>query len=465
MGHHKHVPRHAFTGAVSTLSGKARAVIVTTMAGSAVAGGFALSGAAANAATATPLPVTLSHYVPSSGPSDGSNAAFDAKGDVQLTVGSTTASTYGQMAVNLAAAGYAEPASPPSFTTDNYAAGSPRWVVALSDGYYLFGYPAQLGTGATADFTGNQWQVNGPSTTACGASYTTYAKALACSDPAGVATVKQAYIVADGDQAAKTVDMLTSVQYNGQTLSGGGMVTVAAPGDQSSTVGTAVSLQVKAATNVSDQALRYTAGNLPTGLSIDQATGLIGGTPSGTGSFSSSVTATNAYGQSATQSFTWTVNAQVITPPSGFVKATQLTNPPLVLDDPGYSQYPGVKLQVWTQGGVPGSNGYARNQTFTVVSLPGGNVALQVAGTNMCADVRNFGTTDGTRVQLWTCGAAGYADQAWKALSTGELEAVRATSVSGVTMVLDDPLRGGNGTQLQIWSRNGFPQQQWAIPT
>lgn len=463
MGHHKQVPRHAFTRAISAPSGRARAVIVTAMAGSAAAGAFALGGAAANAATAPPpLQVTLSHYTTAS---DGSDAAFDAGGDVLLTVGSVTASTYGQMAVNLASTGETEPAAPPSFTTDNYAAGSPRWVVSLSDGYYLFGYPVQLGTGATADFTGNQWQVNGPSTTACGASYTTYAKALACADPGSIATVKQAYIVADGDQAAKTVDTLTNVQYDGRTLSGGGTVTVTAPGGQTTTAGTPVNLQVQAATNVSDQVLSYKAGSLPPGLQINTSTGVISGTPGATGSFGSSVTVTNAYGQSATQSFTWTVVPKVITPPSGFVTATQLTNPQLVLDDPGYSQYPGVKLQVWTQGGLPGSNGNVRNQTFVVVSLPGGNVALRVKGTDMCADVRNFGVTDGTRVQLWTCGAADYADQTWKALSTGQLEAVRATSMSGVTMVLDDPLRGGNGTQLQIWSRNGLPQQQWAIPT
>jgi hypothetical protein len=463
MGYHKHVPRHAFTRAVSALSGKARPAIVTVMAGSAAAGAFAFSGAAANAATAaTPLQVTLSHYTTAS---DGSNAAFDSKGDVQLTVGSVTASTYGQMAVNLASAGKTEPTAPPSFTTDNYAAGSPRWVVTLSDGYYLFGYPVQLGTGAAADFTGNQWQVNGPSTTACGASYTTYAKALACADPSGAGTVKQAYIVADGDQKAGVVDTLTNVQYNGQTLSGGGTVTVTAPGDQFTTVGTAVYLQVKATTNVSDQVLTYSAGNLPTGLQINASTGVVSGTPSATGAFSSSVTATNVYGQSATQSFTWRIGRKVTAPPSGFVKATQLTNPQLVLDDPGYSQYPGVKLQVWTQGGLPGSNGYIRNQTFSVISLGDGNIALRVKGTDMCADVRNFGTTDGTQVQLWTCGAANYADQAWKALGTGQLEAVRATSFSGVTMVLDDPLRHGDGTQLQIWSSNGLPQQQWTIPT
>lgn len=173
------------------------------------AGGFAAAAGPASAATA-PLHVTLSAS------SDGASAAWDAHGNPVLTPGTVTSSTFAQVKVSLTSS--ARPASAPSFTTDNYGAGSPRWYIQLSNSYYLFGYPAQLYTPADDMTTGPNWQVNGPAATACGSSYVTYAKALTCADPSGTSTVTQAVIVADGDQAAGTHDTLTNVQYGGATL-------------------------------------------------------------------------------------------------------------------------------------------------------------------------------------------------------------------------------------------------------
>ncbi|MHC3475701.1 M4 family metallopeptidase, partial [Streptomyces sp. 7R007] len=55
-------------------------------------------------------------------------------------------------------------------------------------------------------------------------------------------------------------------------------VTVTNPGSQSSTVGTAVSLQISASSTNSGS-LTYAASGLPSGLSINSSTGLISGTP------------------------------------------------------------------------------------------------------------------------------------------------------------------------------------------
>lgn len=173
--------------------------------------GFALGeGGAAHAATPAPLSVTLSAS------NDGASATWNAAGNPVLTLGTQTSSTYAQVKVNLASS--AEPTTPPSFTTDNYAAGSPRWYIQLSDGYYLFGYPVQLGGTANASFTGDQWSAQGPGGNSTGGGYVTYQKALAFADPAGAATVSAAYVLADGDQPAGTHDTLTNVQYGGRTL-------------------------------------------------------------------------------------------------------------------------------------------------------------------------------------------------------------------------------------------------------
>ncbi|MFE2320103.1 M4 family metallopeptidase, partial [Streptomyces sp. NPDC059441] len=85
-------------------------------------------------------------------------------------------------------------------------------------------------------------------------------------------------------------------------------VTVTNPGSQSSTVGTAVSLQISASSTNSGT-LTYAATGLPTGLSISSSTGAITGTPTTAGTYSSTVTVTDSTGATGTASFTWTVSS------------------------------------------------------------------------------------------------------------------------------------------------------------
>ena len=277
-----------------------RAVIAGGVAAVAVAGALAAGVPAASAAT-TPLPVTLS--------ADGNGSAvFSAHGVPLLNRGST--GTYAQLAVNLKALGQnLAPKTPPSFTTDNYAAGSPRWVIALANGRYLFGYPAQLGAGANASFTGNQWEANGVNV------YETYAKALAdANDPLGNVAVTDAYIVQDADQAAGTVDTLTNVQYGGAVV-GGGTVTISPVAAQTVTAGTTPpALRLTASTTSSDQALTFFAKGLPKGLSVNAATGVISGTVAKDAlSGTAVVTAQDAYGTVDATAIVYTVKP--VTPP------------------------------------------------------------------------------------------------------------------------------------------------------
>jgi Malectin domain/Putative Ig domain/Beta-1,3-glucanase len=101
----------------------------------------------------------------------------------------------------------------------------------------------------------------------------------------------------------------------------GNMVTVTNPGTQSSTVGTAASLQISASDSASGQTLTYSATGLPAGLSINSGTGLITGTPTTAGTSTVTVTATDTTGASGSASFSWTINSSGSGPggfPSGF---------------------------------------------------------------------------------------------------------------------------------------------------
>jgi Zn-dependent metalloprotease len=86
-----------------------------------------------------------------------------------------------------------------------------------------------------------------------------------------------------------------------------GAPTVTNPGNQTGTVGTAVSLQIHAS-DPNSQTLTYSATGLPAGLSINASSGLISGTPTTAGTSSVTVTAKNTSNLTGTTTFTFTIN-------------------------------------------------------------------------------------------------------------------------------------------------------------
>ncbi|HUQ59922.1 M4 family metallopeptidase [Lentzea sp.] len=87
------------------------------------------------------------------------------------------------------------------------------------------------------------------------------------------------------------------------TCSATGTVTVSNPGNQSSTVGTAVSLPLSASGGTAPYT--WSATGLPAGLSVNGGT--ISGTPTTAGTSNVTVTAQDSTGRSGSASFSWTV--------------------------------------------------------------------------------------------------------------------------------------------------------------
>ncbi|MEZ0093247.1 alkaline phosphatase family protein [Streptacidiphilus sp. EB129] len=114
-------------------------------------------------------------------------------------------------------------------------------------------------------------------------------------------TIEDAYGLGHLGSSA-SANPITDIWSGGST----GSVTLSTPANQSSTVGTAASLQLQA-TDTAGGTLNYTATGLPAGLSINTGTGLINGTPTTAGTSSVTVTATDSTGPSSSATFTWTV--------------------------------------------------------------------------------------------------------------------------------------------------------------
>ncbi|MFI5936733.1 putative Ig domain-containing protein [Actinoplanes sp. NPDC051494] len=170
------------------------------------------------------------------------------------------------------------------------------------------------------------------------------------------------------------------------------------PGDQTSRTGTLLSLQP--AITGGTAPMVWTATNLPAGLVIDAATGLITGTPTTVRTATTTITVTDVYARKSTVSFSW----RVLSPVQLYnVPAQSMTNGTNIGTFTPYA-YGGVTPYTWKATGLPDgatmdaatgkvtgviTHGTRYITTVTVTDAAGGAATMTVVCT-----VNPSGTTD-----------------------------------------------------------------------
>jgi serine protease len=183
---------------------------------------------------------------------------------------------------------------------------------------------------------------------------------------------------------------------------GGNTVSVTNPGNQSSTVGTSVNLQMHASDSASGQTLTYSATGLPAGLSINTSSGLVSGTPATAGTSSVTVTAKDTTGAAGSASFTWTVS-----PVAG--NTVTVTNPGNQSSTVGTS----VSLQILASDSASG-----QTLTYSATGLPAG-LSVNSSSGLISGTPTTGGTSSVTVAARDTTGATGSASFTWTVSPVG----------------------------------------------
>jgi hypothetical protein len=206
---------------------------------------------------------------------------------------------------------------------------------------------------------------------------------------------------------------------------------------------------IKAYDSASGQTLTYSASGLPSGLTINTATGAISGNPVAANS-TVKVTVTDGT-SSSTITFPIVAVASLRTAYHAGSGAVHLDLGGKCMDDSGNSTANGTKIQIWTCNG-----GAGQSWAYYPDTDPGDAGTLVHNG--KCLDVTNGGTANGTKLDLYSCNGSG--SQQWYVVgSAGELYNPQSGKCA------EDPYSStANGRQLDIWTCNLGVNQAWTLP-
>ena len=210
-------------------------------------------------------------------------------------------------------------------------------------------------------------------------------------------------------------------------------IKITSPGNQTNNVGDTVNLPIVGISSAGNP-LAWSETGLPAGLTINASTGTVTGTPTTAGTSGVTVTATDKTGAKKSVAFSWTINAATGKPIKG--------DHGKCLDDFGGATTNGTKVDIWTC-----NNTVSQQWLFSAG-------ALSVQG--KCLDDSSQGGA-GAKLVLWTCN--GHAAQFWTHHTNGEY----TLKLNG--LCLTDPSGSAtDGTQVVIRTCSNFADQHWTLP-
>lgn len=242
----------------------------------------------------------------------------------------------------------------------------------------------------------------------------------------------------------------------------GNVVSLANPGHYDLQRGVNVKLPpLQAMDSAAGQTITYSASGLPAGLSIDSSSGAISGSVTYVENDTVHVTAKDSTGASATVAYRIEASDSMTADYHwAGIGHAQVDVSNKCMDDAGNSSSNGTKIQIWTCT----SGDAAQNWLFQPQTAPGDytNYGMSQLGTvrihAKCLDIKSNGTANGSLVDLWSC--TGGANQQWELTGAfGELYNPQSGKC------LEDPgFSTTNGRQLDIWTCNGGNNQNWLLP-
>ncbi|WP_158664919.1 putative Ig domain-containing protein [Pseudomonas sp. SWI44] len=212
-------------------------------------------------------------------------------------------------------------------------------------------------------------------------------------------------------------------------------------------VGSAYSTPLSSVGGTAPYSYSVTAGSLPTGLVLSPA-GVLGGTPTNSGSFNLTITATDAYGATGSQAYTLVIADQA--PVAGAVSTTVAANSsthaiPLALSggpvssvaistapSHGTAVVSGTAISYTPTAGFSGSDSFAYTATGPGGTSAPATVSLSVTAPTLALNLANL--VDGTLGTAYSAslGASGGTAPYTYAISTGSLPAGLSLSPAGV---------------------------------